>query len=158
MLDKNPSNLLLIEKTLLLKSLAIFSDTPETILAEIAELTEEEEIVAGNDIVKEGDVGSCMYIIFKGEVSIRKEKNVLATMQEKDFFGELSLLDTEKRSATATAVTDCILFRIDQEPFYDLLEQQPEVLRGIMKILSNRLRAANHQISELKSAALKHIG
>lgn len=154
MFDNNPSNLLLIEKTLLLKSLAIFADTPETILAEIAELAVEEEAVAGNDIVKEGEVGSCMYIIFKGEVSIHKGKHALAMMKDKDFFGELSLLDTEKRSATATAVTDCMLFRIDQEPFYDLLEQQPEVLRGMMKILCNRLRAANHQISELKTAAL----
>jgi len=49
----------------------------------------------------------------------------------------------------ATTLADCTLFRIDQDPFYDVLEQRPEVIRGVMKILCKRLRAANHRISEL---------
>lgn len=150
MVSHEPSGLLLIERALLLKSLSIFADTPEPILAEIATLMQEEEVPSGKDIVTEGDAGSCMYIIFKGRVLIHSQKKELATLNEKDFFGELSLLDTEARSATVTASDDCILFRIDQEPFFDLLEQRPEVLRGIIKILSTRLRAANKQISELK--------
>ncbi|MES1213923.1 MAG: cyclic nucleotide-binding domain-containing protein [Bacteroidota bacterium] len=146
------TRLLLIERVFLLKSLTIFSDTPETILAEIAELMQEEEVEAGKSIVREGDTGQCMYIIFKGKVRIHKGDHDLAKLSERDFFGELSLLDTEKRSATATAITDCTLFRIDQDPFYDVLEQRPEVIRGVMKILCKRLRAANHRISELTHA------
>ncbi|MFT3705985.1 MAG: cyclic nucleotide-binding domain-containing protein [Agriterribacter sp.] len=150
MMSHDPSGLLLIERALLLKSLSIFSNTPEPIFAEIATLMEEEEVPVGSDIVTEGKPGSCMYIIYKGSVSVHTQKKELATLHEKDFFGELSLLDTEARSATVTATADCILFRIDQEPFFDLLEQRPEVLKGIIKILCNRLRAANKQISELK--------
>ena len=141
---------LLIEKVLLLKSLSIFNDTPETILAEIAHLMVEVSVSAGSTIVQENEPGDCMYIIFSGNVGIYKGRQLLATLQEKDFFGELSLLDTETRSASVKTDTDCILFRIDQEPFYALMETRPEVVKGVVKILCKRIRAANHQIHELK--------
>jgi len=95
--------LLLIERVFLLKSLPLFNDTPETILAEMAHLMQEIEIPQGTGIVKEGEPGNCMYIIHRGEVRIHKGQQILALLKEKDFFGELSLLDTETRSASATA-------------------------------------------------------
>ena len=135
--------LLLIEKVLLLKSLSIFSETPETILAELAPLMQEEEIEQGTLIFEEGEPGDCMYIIFTGEIEIKKGKTTLAILQAKEVFGELSLLDAETRSATATAKTDCFLFKIDQEPFYELIESRPEVAMGFIKILCKRLRTLN---------------
>jgi CRP-like cAMP-binding protein len=149
MAKKELSGLLLIEKVLLLKSLSLFSDTPETILAEMAHLLKEVEYAEGAAIVKEGETGNCMYIIFRGEVKVTKGKELLATLKERDFFGELSLMDTETRSATVTADSDCILFRLDQEPFYDLMESRPEVIKGVIKILCKRLRLANQRILDL---------
>jgi CRP-like cAMP-binding protein len=149
MINQEFSGLLLIEKVLLLKSLSVFSETPETILAEMAHLLREVEYTERAPIVKEGETGNCMYIIFRGEVKITKGKELLATLKEKDFFGELSLMDTETRSATVTAATDCILFRLDQEPFYDLMESRPEVVKGVIQILCKRLRMANQRIFEL---------
>ena len=140
------SGLMLIERVLLLKSLSVFIDTPETILAEIVHLMVEMSVPAGTHIVNEGEVGNCMYIIFDGTVRIHKQKKLLVELREKDFFGELALLDIETRSATATAVTDCILFRIDQEPFYDMMESRPEVVRGVIKILCRRIREANTKL------------
>ena len=137
--------LLLLEKVLVLKSLAIFKETPETILSELAPLMQEEEAEAGTVLFKEGDVGDCMYIIYKGDVKIHKGSTTLAILTEKDVFGELSLLDSETRSATATADTDCFLFKIDQEPFYELLESRPEIAKGFIKILCQRLRAQNER-------------
>jgi CRP/FNR family cyclic AMP-dependent transcriptional regulator len=58
-------------------------------------------------------------------------------------------MDTETRSATVTAVTDCIVFRPDQEPFYDLMESRPEAVKGVIKILCKRIRMANQRIFEL---------
>jgi CRP/FNR family transcriptional regulator, cyclic AMP receptor protein len=141
--------LLLIERVLLLKSLNLFQDTPETILAEMAHLMHEMEVSEDTMIFKEGEIGSCMYIIYKGAVQISKGSQTLAMLGERDFFGELSLLDTENRSASAKAAKDTILYYIDQEPFYDLMESRPEVVRGIMRILSQRLRSANQRILEL---------
>src|ERR1043165_2160388 len=95
-------NLLLIEKVLLLKSISIFSDSPENIIAEVAHLLQEEEVDKEVDLFKEGDIGNCMYIIFIGSVRIHKGGQTLAVLNDRDFFGDLSLLDTETRSADAT--------------------------------------------------------
>lgn len=137
--------LLLIEKVLLLKSLSIFKDTPETILSELAPLMYEEEIEKGTTIFNEGAPGDCMYIIYSGEIRIHKNNATLAILKEKEVFGELSLLDAEARSASATTDMDCLLFKIDQDPFYELIETRPEVARGFIKILCNRLRTLNEK-------------
>lgn len=144
----NPSadKLLLFEKVLILKSLRLFSETPETILSELAPLMEETEYQADTVIFKEADIGDCMYIIYKGQVKIHKKQVTLAVLTEKEVFGELSLLDSETRSASATCVTDCFLFKIDQEPFYELLEARPEIARGFIKILCQRLRSLNNKM------------
>ena len=145
MISFTTDKLLLIEKVLLLKSLDIFKDTPETILAELAPLMQEAEVEEDTVLFREGDVGDCMYIIYRGEVRIHKGNHTLAILKEKEVFGELSLLDTESRSATATTFTDCLLSRIDQEPFYELMEERPEIAKGFIKILCKRLRAQNEK-------------
>jgi len=143
------SKLLLIEKVIVLKSLSIFADTPETILAEIAHLVEEVELAKDMTIFKEGEIGNCMYVIFRGSVRIHKGDRTLVVFNEKEFFGELSLLDPETRSATASTVTDCFLLKIDQEPMYDLFESRPEVVRGVMQILCRRIRMMNQKFLEM---------
>jgi CRP/FNR family transcriptional regulator, cyclic AMP receptor protein len=145
MSQANSDGLLLVEKVLILKALSIFKDTPEHILADLAPLMEEEEYEQGTLIFREGEIGDCMYIIHQGEVNIHKGGTTLAILKEKEVFGELSLLDAEVRSASATTHTDCLLFRIEQEPFYELIDNRPEVARGFIKILCQRLRAQNEK-------------
>ena len=144
-MQSNTDRLLLVEKVFILKSLSIFKDTPEHILADLAPLMQEEEFDQNTLIFKEGDLGDCMYIIHQGDVKIHKGDTVLAILQEKEVFGELSLLDAEARSASATTNSPCILFSINQEPFYELIESRPEVARGFIKILCQRLRAQNEK-------------
>lgn len=145
MADFIPDKLLLFEKVLILKSLNIFSESPETILSELAPLMQEVEVESSTLLFNEGDIGDCMYIIHKGQIKIHKGSTTLAILKEKEVFGELSLLDSETRSASATANTDCFLFKIDQEPFYELVETRPEVAKGFIKILCQRLRAQNEK-------------
>jgi len=144
--------LLLIEKVLLLKSLSLFEETPETVLAELAEILEEEEFEKEKAVFLSGDEGNCMYIIFKGEVKIHKGEHTFAVLKENDFFGELSLLDTETRSASATTNTEALLLKIDQEPFYELMESRIEVAKGIIKTLCRRLKAQNEKSVQSKPA------
>ena len=144
--------LLLIEKVLLLKSIAMFQETPETVLAEVAEILEEVDMDAGNNIFMAGDTGNCMYIIFKGEVRIHKGDHTFAILKENELFGEYALLDTETRSASATTKTEALLLKMDQEPFYELMENRPEVARGIIKTLCRRIKAQNEKsIQQSKS-------
>jgi CRP/FNR family cyclic AMP-dependent transcriptional regulator len=155
--DKEEERLLLIEKVLLLKSISLFEETPETILAEVAEILQEEEVSEGHPIFKHGDVGQCMYIIFKGEVRIHKDTHTFAILKKNEIFGELALLDTESRSASATAVTETFLLKIDQEPFYELMESRIEVAQGIIKTLCRRIKAQNLKAVEQKNGT-NHSG
>ena len=78
-------------------------------------------------------------------------QTLLAVLTEKEVFGELSLLDAETRSASATAISDCFLFKIDQDPFYELIDSRPEVAMGFIKILCKRLRQLNDKTAAGKS-------
>lgn len=145
------SKLLLLEKVLVLKRTAIFSETPEHILADLAPLMQEAEFKQGSVIFEENAIGDSMYIIYQGSVRIHKGDTTLIILEnENDVFGELSLFDSEKRSATATANTDCFLFKIDQLPFYELIETRPEIIKGAVKMLCKRLRAQNERTVQLQ--------
>ncbi len=140
--------LLLIERVLLLKSLDIFAATPETVLTEVAGIMQETDVEQGTVIFRTGDVGNCMYVIYKGEIRIEKGGHQLAILKENEIFGELSLLDTDSRSADAIAHTDAMLLRMDQDSFYELMESRIEVARGVIKTLCQRLRAQNARAIE----------
>lgn len=145
---ENQGHLINFDKIILLRTTDIFSETPENILLDLADIMEEVEVNAGDVIFEKGMPGYDMYIIHKGTVDIKDRDTVLATLNEKDFFGELALLDPEPRSATALAKTDAVLFKLDQEAFYEIMSDRVEVAKGIMKVLCRRLRRQNDKVSD----------
>jgi CRP-like cAMP-binding protein len=66
-----------------------------------------------------------------------------------EFFGEMALLDAAPRVASVTTVSDAQLFRLDQEVLYDVMSDYPEVARGIVRVISARLRDRLADIAEL---------
>lgn len=142
--------MLLIEKVLILKSSAIFQDTAESELVELAEVLKEEFYEPHNTIFTKGSTGSCMYFIYKGKIRIHDGSHTLAVLEEQDIVGELSILDAESRSASATTMEDCILLKLEQEPFYEIMMNNVDVLKGILRTLCKRLRASNIKSVELK--------
>jgi CRP-like cAMP-binding protein len=136
-----PIMLLTIEKVLILKTVSIFADTPEEILADVAALLEEIDVTAGETILHKDDVGRCMYIIVDGRVRVHNGDQLIAYHGARDIFGELAVLDAEPRSASVTAEVDTHLFRLDQEAFYELMADRFEVARGIIRMLCRRVRA-----------------
>jgi CRP-like cAMP-binding protein len=132
--------LLTIEKMLLLKGVSLFSHVPDPILFEIATIVKDETVLEGKLILQKDEVGDCMYIIASGRVRIHDGAQAIAWLGEKDVFGELALLDSEPRNASATAVEETYLLRLDQNTFYELISDYPEVLRGIIRVLTQRLR------------------
>ncbi|MCY7351826.1 MAG: cyclic nucleotide-binding domain-containing protein [Cytophagaceae bacterium] len=135
-----------IQRVMVLKNTRLFADTPEAILSSIAPIIRETPYSEGQEIVKKGQIGTCIYIIYEGEVDISDEGQLLAHFDKGDFFGELALLDAEARSATVAAATDVLLLRIDQEDLYDLMEERPEVLRNMIRLLCSRIRSQNAQL------------
>jgi CRP-like cAMP-binding protein/ATP/ADP translocase len=152
--------LLLIERVILLKTLGIFSETPEQVLVEVASILEEVEIKAGQPIFEKGDMGSCMYIIIDGQVRVHDGAQTLRNLGPGDIFGELSVLDPEPRSASVTALENTRLFRLYRDGLYELMTDHIEVVRGIIRVLCRWLRAGNQKIVEYvhsKEILKKHL-
>lgn len=137
-----------IERVFLLKSTSLFADTPANVLGSIAPIMKEVSFTDGQEIVRKGDLGTSLFIIHDGQVGIYDGQQVLAEMRKGDVFGELALLDAEPRSATVIAHGDVLLFRIDQDDFYDLMEERDELLRNIIRLLSRRIRTLNQGLAK----------
>ncbi len=144
--------LLTIEKVMILKSVDIFSETPEEDLIEVANIVEEVEVKAGKDIIRKGELGTSMYIIVEGRMRVHDNGREIAVLNRREVVGELAALDPEPRMATVTAIEDTELFRLDEGPLYDLMAEQIEVVRGIIRVLCQRMRrmgkASRGEVSE----------
>jgi CRP-like cAMP-binding protein len=81
-----------------------------------------------------------MYIIVSGRVRIHDGERTLNYLGERQEFGEIALLDREPRSASVTTVEDTLLLRLDQEPFYDLMDEHSDFSRGVIRALIDKLR------------------
>jgi HEAT repeat protein len=139
--EGSPAMLSRIEKVLILKAVGIFAETPDAVLADIAELVQETEIPAGTQILAQGEEGTSMYVIVDGRVRVHDGNHVLNYLAARDVFGEMALLDPEPRIASVTAESDTRLLRLDQEPFYELMDERNEVARGVIRVLTRHLRA-----------------
>jgi CRP-like cAMP-binding protein len=144
---------LIIDKVMALKAVNIFSNLPEHILAEIAEIIDIEEYTEGETIINKGDIGNSMYLIRKGKVKVHDGDKIFARLNENDIVGELSLLAPVPRTANVTATENLVLFKIEREYFMDLLYEEPELMHGIMEVLVNRIMHLNDKIRSLQSAS-----
>jgi CRP/FNR family cyclic AMP-dependent transcriptional regulator len=131
-----------VEKVLFLRGVDLFSDIPGEDLARIALITEEAQHPAGADIIREGDLGESLYVVVEGRVEVRRGDKRLAELSEREVFGEMAVLDPGPRSATVKAVTDVTLLTIRREDFADIMAERHEIARGIIQVLTRRLRAA----------------
>lgn len=108
---------------------------------------------AGQTIFKEGDHAEEMFIIHQGQVNISKRarnaEQVLATLRDGDFFGEMALFTDSPRSATATVATESVILRIDKKSFDYMINNNTSFAINMIRKLCERLRNADNQISEL---------
>lgn len=97
---------------------------------------------AGAVIMTEGMEGSQMYVVMKGEVSVSLKQRVLAVAKPGEIVGEMALINSDIRSATVTAKTDCVLAPIDQASFESLLRHVPDFSMHLIQVLADRLQSA----------------
>jgi len=132
-----------VEKVLFLKSIDLFRALPAEELAQIAEIAEEQEFVAGDPIFGEGEPGDALYLVVEGQVRVHKGDKTLIAFSVRDVVGEMAVLDGETRSASVTAMSDATMLKIGRDDFRDILTERPEIAMGVIKVLSLRLRATN---------------
>lgn len=100
----------------------------------------------GETIFKEGDPAVELYVIQCGRVEIRRGNRLLDTLDGHNIFGEMALIDSAPRSATAIAATDVVLAPVLEKQFLFLVSQTPFFALMVMRVLVRRLRTANSTI------------
>lgn len=141
-----------VEKVLFLKRVPLFAGMPTRDLVQVAGIAEEVICEPEERIITEGDQGNAMFLIVEGEVAIHRGDQRLATLRPQDCFGEMSILDNEPRSASATALTDCLLLKVDQDHFHDILVENADVALAIIRTLTRRLRSMDGKPSPAEAS------
>lgn len=142
-----------------LKSIPLFKELTKRDLSYLINIIHNRTFVPGEFIFNQGDPGIGLYLIREGEVEIERtnehnEKKNLATFSKGDFFGELALVDGEKRSASAIAKTECrvsVIFKPDLDEFIEKYPRKGiKILTGISSIVALRLRKLNEDYFNLQ--------
>jgi len=98
---------------------------------------------AGDVIFRRGDPAHELFIVQSGEVEIRLGNRVLETLPQYSIFGEMALIDSAPRSATAIASSDAKLVPVSEKQFLFLISNTPYFALNVMRVMARRLRAAN---------------
>lgn len=113
--------------------------TPRS-LAEMADHLVSETFEAGTSVIKEGDAGDKFYLIRQGEVKVLRgsDQQLLATLGEGDFFGEMALLLDQPRNASVVTTEDTVLYSLSQDQFKQAISQQASFESEIRTSLFDR--------------------
>ena len=122
-----------------LKRAPLFEGLSKKELRELARATEDLKIEAGTVMCREGSLGREFFVIVDGVAEVTKNGKRLATRQAGEFFGEIALITTTKRTATVTAKTPIRCFILTRGDFRRVLDESPSVERKVMQALAERL-------------------
>jgi len=123
-----------------LRRVSLFAECTDGELSRIAAISRTVEVPAGTIVTEIGKPGDSFAFIIDGRVSVETPAGMAPALGPGDFFGEMSLLDGEPRSATVTATTDLRLLVIEGTHFWRLLKETPDLVRSVLKVLSRRVR------------------
>ena len=131
-----------------LKKVTIFKEIKENneYLSKLTMICKTKSFSKGEYIIKEGEIGGEMYIIFKGAVEIQKKTRsgdnytvFMSDAKKNFFFGELALIDDDKRSATVIASEDSSLLVISKKAFIKLGNENPHIGLPVTRAISQKL-------------------
>lgn len=152
-----------MEKIELLQSVSIFWDLNEDELGHIADKMVAKHFENGNYIFLEDSEGEQCFFVLEGSVKVTRlskdgREVILAMLNEGDFFGEMSLLDGESRSANVIALEKTKVLTLDRNDFIAVVNDYPQIAVQLLKELARRLRKSDRQIASLSlSDAEKRI-
>jgi CRP/FNR family cyclic AMP-dependent transcriptional regulator len=122
-----------------LKRVPLFEGLSKKELTELARVTEDLEVPAGQVLCKEGDTGQEFFVIVDGNTEITSKGKPVAARGGGDFVGEIALLEDTKRTATVTAQTPLRVFVLTRQDFRHLVRNNPSVEQKVMRALARRV-------------------
>jgi signal transduction histidine kinase len=137
----------------ILEKVDLFEELSPEYLAKLNDIAKVVFFKKDKYIFRENEIGDSFYIVIDGKVSITKNINIESNDQEtslmefgnNDYFGEMSLIEEEGRSASALCLTDCHLLQFIKSDFIELCMENPHILLLLTKKISSRLRETNER-------------
>jgi len=136
------------QKIDLLKKVHLFSNLSQRHLGEIAKHADQVQVEKGRVLVQQGKIGWEFIFIVEGKARVEKDGKVIRQLSKGDFFGEISLIDGEPRTATVIAETNMTLLIVNKTSFDHLLDAIPGLQRKILISLCQYLRRAEKAINK----------
>ncbi len=138
----------------LLKNVPLFSSIPDDQLEQISTHLIPKTYNKDGMIVMENDSGDSLYIIKEGRVKVTRYSDdggevILSILNEDDFFGEMSLLDGEERSANVTALEKTELYVLTRHDLFRTIEKNPSIAITMLEEMAQRLRKSDKYIKGL---------
>lgn len=143
--EQRKANEDLEERLAALASVDLFRGLPENLRADLAHQLAYAPFAEGEAVTREGDTDDGLYVLVSGEASVRigsgREAREVATLQAGQFFGEMSLMTGEARTATVVAATDLVTYRVTKPAFQQMVRETPEIADQIAEVLVQRRSA-----------------
>ncbi len=142
------------ENKAFLRRVPLLATLSEPQLDQLAAASVRRSYPKGRTLVAEGEPSQSLYILLSGRAKVQRSDSegkevILAVIGSGEFFGEMSLIDDEPRSASVITLEHCDFMAINKESFKIMLLQSPDVCMKIMKGLVRRLREADKKIETL---------
>jgi CRP/FNR family transcriptional regulator, cyclic AMP receptor protein len=141
-----------------LREIGLFGALSDAVLEHLAQTLEMVEVPAGTVLFREGELGEAMYVVLQGDIEVQKasrhgEAVRVAVLGPRDWFGEMSIIDVQRRSATVTAASPATLIRMTPADFDKLYRVDVKayalIVLNIAREMSRRLRVADGMMAEM---------
>ena len=141
-----------------LRTVGLFGALPEDVLVSLAEELEFVDLSAGAYVFREGEQGNCMYVVLQGDLEILKRSrnghdSRVAVLGPGDWFGEMSIIDVQPRSATVQTASPTHLIRLTAKDLDRLYRRDVKayalIVLNIAREMSRRLRVADGILADL---------
>ncbi len=141
------------EANIELKEVPMFEGCSERQLRSIAKIARVVDAPAGTVITRVGEPGNEFYLVLDGTVSVDVAVGKPVSLRPGEFFGEMSLLDGDPRSATVVTDTPVRLLVINRENFSVLRREVPDLTQILLVTLSRRVRQAEQRADRMGAAS-----
>jgi CRP/FNR family cyclic AMP-dependent transcriptional regulator len=132
----------------MLEKASLWSGLDRKDLKFIVKLSKERKYESGDAIVKRGEGGVGFYMILEGSVEVRSDGTILSKLGPGQFFGEMSVIDNQPRSADVVAVEPAKCLILSAWSFNALISEHPKIALKILQEFVRRLRSTDRALSE----------
>ena len=139
-----------MEILIFLKKIPLFSSLELEDLLQLKEVTSERHYKKGEYIIRQNESGNEAFIVINGLVDVIKQEGAkelkITSFEQYDYFGLMSIIENEPRSASIRAATDCMLLSINGNRFKEMIQTNAVIAFDIARVFSRRMREMNVQI------------